>query len=317
MKTPEPLRSKRGPSDGRKTALAFGLAFALLALPAWFVPQRTLDARDTDAGRFDQGPASYFHHFYDPDGLLGPVGKIDLDLDTFQRQTSHAILVAAFARAPSGDAGFTLRVAEKWRPGGRGIDDGLILFVFTQERRIRAEVGYGLEGDLPDAELSRILNGPALPALRAGDYVGALTLATAAVMDRLKDLPARGPRSQASPFAAMLKGLQQAPRAARKAGAALLAASFAERLVAAFLAVLLGGFALSLIADAAASMRATWLAFRNRGHLEGAKQAAGTVIDLGLKASKVAILLFAIAIGGSYFYAGTGQFGGGGVDVVW
>jgi len=153
-------RGKKGkPSNSRAIAIGVCGAIAVLALLSWFVPQRTITVLDTVAAKLDRGPASYFHHFYDPDGLLGQVGKVDLDLDTFQRETSHVILVAAFPSVPGNDPDFTMNVAEKWRPGTKGADNGLILFVFTKEHRIRAEVGYGLEAALPDAEMERILAG--------------------------------------------------------------------------------------------------------------------------------------------------------------
>ena len=157
---------KNNPNSSRAVAIGVCGALGLLALLAWFVPQRAITVEDTAAAKLDRGPASYFHHFYDPDGLLGPVGKIDLDLDNFQRETSHAILVAAFPSVPANDPDFTMNIARKWRPGTKGVDNGVILFVFTGERRIRAEVGYGLEEALPDVEIKRIIEEAAVPAFR-------------------------------------------------------------------------------------------------------------------------------------------------------
>ncbi|MCB1140034.1 MAG: TPM domain-containing protein, partial [Leptospiraceae bacterium] len=52
---------------------------------------------------------------------------------------------------------FSIRLAEKWKLGRAGVDDGVILIVSMQPRRIRIEVGYGLEGPIPDARANRII----------------------------------------------------------------------------------------------------------------------------------------------------------------
>ncbi len=307
----------RKPSTTRANAIGMCGAFALLALLSWFVPQRTVAVMDTSAAKLDRGPASYFHHFYDPDGLLGPVGRIDLDLDTFQRETSHAILVAAFPSVPGNDPDFTMNVAQKWRPGTKGVDNGVILFVFTKEQRIRAEVGYGLEAALPDAEMKQILDEAAVPAFRTGDFVAGLDAATTRIRDLSRAIPASGKPAGVTPLGAIKKGLRAAPRALRMVGAVLLEASFDQRLGASFFAVLLGAIAVALIGDAVRAIGTVVRVARSERDLEGAEKAGGAILDLLLKGSKVLIFIFLIAIGGSYFFAGTGQFGGGGVDVLW
>jgi uncharacterized protein len=304
-------------SNARAIAIGVCGVLALLALLSWFVPQRTATVLDTSAAKLDRGPASYFHHFYDPDGLLGPVGKIDLDLDTFQRETSHVILVAAFPSVPGNDPDFTMNVAERWRPGSKGADNGVILFVFTGERRIRAEVGYGLEGALPDAEIKRILEEAAVPAFRGGDFVAGLDAATTRIRERCRAVPAGGKPTRPTPLGAMKKGLGNATHALRTLGAILLAANFGQRMGASFIAVLLVGIAVVVIGDAARAVGTVVYVARREHDLEGAEKAGGAILNLVLKGSKVLIFVFLIALGGSYFFAGAGQFGGGGVDVLW
>jgi uncharacterized protein len=65
---------------------------------------------------------------------------------------------------------YSIRVAEAWKVGHRGLDNGVILTVAPNERRTRIEVGYGLEGVIPDAIASRIIQEFVLPAFRAGRY---------------------------------------------------------------------------------------------------------------------------------------------------
>lgn len=76
---------------------------------------------------------------------------------------------------------FGIRLAEAWKIGGKGADDGLILIVAKDDRRMRIEVGYGLEGRIPDAIASRIVNERMAPAFRQGDFFGGLDAAIGAV----------------------------------------------------------------------------------------------------------------------------------------
>lgn len=76
---------------------------------------------------------------------------------------------------------FGIRLAEAWRVGRRGVDDGVILIVAKAERKIRIEVGYGLEGVLPDAVAKRIVAEILAPRFKAGDFFGGLLEATTAL----------------------------------------------------------------------------------------------------------------------------------------
>jgi uncharacterized protein len=66
--------------------------------------------------------------------------------------------------------------------GRAGVDDGLVLFLFPEERRSRIEVGYGLEGVVPDAIASRVLRDVVAPHLQAGDWDGGATAAMDALL---------------------------------------------------------------------------------------------------------------------------------------
>ena len=67
-----------------------------------------------------------------------------------------------------------MAAARKWRAGAKGKNNGAVLFVFTDDRKMRIEVGYGLEGALPDAIAHRIQEEEILPRFRAGDYPGGI-----------------------------------------------------------------------------------------------------------------------------------------------
>jgi uncharacterized protein len=69
---------------------------------------------------------------------------------------------------------YSLRVAESWRLGRRGVDDGALLLVAIGDRKVRIEVGYGLEGALNDATAKRIISEIISPRFKQGDFAGGI-----------------------------------------------------------------------------------------------------------------------------------------------
>lgn len=67
---------------------------------------------------------------------------------------------------------YGIKLAESWKVGKKGKDNGVILIVARQERKIRIEVGYGLEGVLPDSKAGRIIADVISPKLKSGDWNG-------------------------------------------------------------------------------------------------------------------------------------------------
>ncbi len=67
---------------------------------------------------------------------------------------------------------YSIRVAEAWKIGRKGVDDGLILLVAKDDRRLRIEVGYGLEGVIPDSVAKRVIDEKITPRFRDGDFYG-------------------------------------------------------------------------------------------------------------------------------------------------
>jgi uncharacterized protein len=76
---------------------------------------------------------------------------------------------------------YSIRVAEKWRLGREGVDDGVLLVVAKEDRAVRIEVGYGLEGALPDVLANRITDQVLVPSFRSGDFYGGV----ASAIDRI------------------------------------------------------------------------------------------------------------------------------------
>ena len=67
---------------------------------------------------------------------------------------------------------YSIRVAEAWKIGRKGVDDGLLLIVAKDDRRLRIEVGYGLEGVIPDSVARRVIEERITPRFRDGDFHG-------------------------------------------------------------------------------------------------------------------------------------------------
>ncbi len=69
---------------------------------------------------------------------------------------------------------FSIRVEDAWKLGRKGVDDGAYLIVAKGDRRVRIEVGYGLEGALPDATANRIIDEIITPRFKSGDFDGGI-----------------------------------------------------------------------------------------------------------------------------------------------
>jgi uncharacterized protein len=96
---------------------------------------------------------------------------------------------------------FSIRVAEAWKIGRKKIDDGALLVVAKDDRRLRIEVGYGLEGALTDVTTKRIIDEIITPKFRSGDFAGGISAGVERIIgvidgEPLPAPPQRQPRSQ-------------------------------------------------------------------------------------------------------------------------
>jgi len=141
--------------------LLAGLAFAQLAVPpltARVTDQTaTLDATQTAA--------------------------IEKTLQEFEaRKGSQIAVLIVPTTAPETIEQFALRVAEAWKLGRKDVDDGALLLVAKDDRALRIEVGYGLEGALNDATSKRIVSDIIVPFFRQGDYPGGVSAGVQAMI---------------------------------------------------------------------------------------------------------------------------------------
>jgi uncharacterized protein len=113
--------------------------------------------------------------------------RIESKLAEVEKATTAQIAVLTVASLdgePLED--FSIKVAETWKLGRKGKDNGALLLIAKDDRKMRLEVGYGLEGTLTDAVCRRILDGVVRPRFRAGDYGGGVEAGADAVIAALE-----------------------------------------------------------------------------------------------------------------------------------
>ena len=91
---------------------------------------------------------------------------------------------------------YAVRVEEIWKLGRKGVDDGVLLVVAKDDRRLHIEVGYGLEGALPDAIAKRIIDEDITPRFKQGDFYGGIRAGTDRIMRVIEGEPLPAPRAQ-------------------------------------------------------------------------------------------------------------------------
>lgn len=104
--------------------------------------------------------------------------RLNEQLAQFERETSNQVVVAIFHQMQSDSdiADYTQRVARAWGVGQKDRRNGVVLFVFKEDRKMFIQVGYGLEGALPDATAFDITEYKIKPYFRKGDYEGGLAI---------------------------------------------------------------------------------------------------------------------------------------------
>lgn len=122
-------------------------------------------------------------------GLLSSAakGQLETRLALFEQETSNQIVVAIFSSLEEEALeDFTIRLAERWKIGQQGKDNGVILAIFKEDRAVRIEVGYGLEGVLPDATAYSIIHNEIAPRFRAGNFDDGIIAAVEAIIAATK-----------------------------------------------------------------------------------------------------------------------------------
>lgn len=126
-------------------------------------------------------PDSYVNDYI---SLLSRPAKTRLEekLASFEKETSNQIVIATFKSLEGGSLeDFSIKLAEKWMIGSKKNDNGVILLIFKDDRKVRIEVGYGLEGALPDATARMIIESEIVPQFRSGNYDAGIENAVEAI----------------------------------------------------------------------------------------------------------------------------------------
>jgi uncharacterized protein len=121
--------------------------------------------------------------------------QLESQLAAFEaRKGSQIVVLMVPTTAPETIEQFSMRVAEAWKPGRKGVDDGIIVLIARDDRQLRIEVGYGLEGAVNDATARRIISEIMVPRLRDNDFFGALQAGLAQLMRVIDGEPLPAPQ---------------------------------------------------------------------------------------------------------------------------
>ena len=208
---------------------------------------------------------------------------LERELQAFERRKGSQIAVLVVATTqPEVVEQYALRVAETWKLGRKGIDDGVLLLVAKDDRELRIEVGYGLEGAIPDAVAKRVISEIIVPYFKQGDFYGGIHAGVSRLIRLIDGEPLPPPQARDTSWSGI-----------------------ADLLPVAFIAVMIGGGFLGALL----------------GRLTGAAVSGGIVgvvfwisigSLLGALGAGVVVFLFTLAAGGSGGRGGSGGWPGGG-----
>ena len=115
-----------------------------------------------------------------------------------QKKGSQIALLIVPTTQPEDIAQYSIRVADAWKPGRKKVDDGLLILIATEDRKMRIEVGYGLEGPIPDLTAKRVINEVIAPKFKQGDFYGGLDSGVDRLIGLIEGEPLPEPTSPAS-----------------------------------------------------------------------------------------------------------------------
>ena len=143
------------------------------------------------------------------------------------RKGSQVAVLLVPSTQPETVEQFAVRVQESWKLGRKRVDDGVLLLVAKDDRKLRIEVGYGLEGVLPDATAKRIIEEDIVPRFKQGDFHGGVRAGT----DRILRV---------------IEGEQLLPRPASEADGSLLS-QYSDLLIPGVILVIIAGSILNAL----------------------------------------------------------------------
>lgn len=151
----------------------------LLLLPGILFSQKD------NAKPLSDNPTKLVQYVTDETGTLSPseVNTLSQKLQDFDKKTSTQIVVYMVSSLDGESLeDVSQRIAEKNKIGKKGKDNGVLLFISKSDKKMRIEVGYGLEGALTDAVSSQILRKEITPSFRSGDFYGGINKGVDAII---------------------------------------------------------------------------------------------------------------------------------------
>ncbi len=100
------------------------------------------------------------------------INELNIMLSSLEQRSSNQIFVAIFPQIPEGYylEDFVVKLFEKWKPGLKGKDNGILIAIFINDRKMRIEVGYGLEDVITDAQSATLIREYMAPQFKKGNY---------------------------------------------------------------------------------------------------------------------------------------------------
>jgi uncharacterized protein len=149
--------------------LFLGMAASLLPSVARALPVPPLTAHIND----------YAHMISEP-----VAGELERELAGLEKTDSTQIVVLTIPGLEGENIEeFSIKVAEAWKIGSKGVDNGVILLIAKDDRKVRIEVGRGLEGKLTDLVSGRIIRNSIIPRFKAGDFDGGVRAGVGAIVE--------------------------------------------------------------------------------------------------------------------------------------
>ncbi len=238
---------------------------------------------------------------------------LERTLESFEaRKGSQIAILMVPTTAPETVEQFALRVAEQWKLGRKKIDDGALLLIAKNDRALRIEVGYGLEGALNDATSKRIISEIIVPRFQQGDFYGGIQAGVDRIIRVVDGEPLPPPQARRSGAASAASGDDGL-------GSYLPIVFLLALVVGGVLRAVLGRFIGAMATGGALGMLAWWF--------------AGTIF-IGALAGVIAFFITLLGggrggfipggfgggsggFGGGGFGGGGGTFGGGGASGRW
>jgi uncharacterized protein len=116
-----------------------------------------------------------------------------------QRKGAQVAVLLLATTAPETIEQYATRVFDAWKLGRKNVDDGVLVIVAKDDRRVRIEVAYGLEGAIPDAAAKRVAHDYMSPKFRSGDFAGGIGAGIEMLTRLIDDEPLPSPPAQARP----------------------------------------------------------------------------------------------------------------------